>query len=253
MTCWSPADIRFSRWMWIASVRALPQLQLLPFMHLNKGGIALAMKRNLGPAESTTSRVCCSVAGRFSSSITRVTRPAGSLMPYHSGDYPIFCFGCTFGALCFSLQLPEAPDVSMFQLWAIHQKKLKWSVLCVVALCCLSRCVSPPSSMLIINDQEYWQSFPLSSAFVRCVFIIWVSSTVGEWWQKTSFNTKCKKENSNYMTVYHTGSQTANCGKLAALTDFSKIFKVQSYSHRKLQIRSHKQLPQKAITIQRNM
>lgn len=55
------------------------------------------------------------------------------------------------------------------------------------------------------------------------------------------------------MTVYHTGRQIANCGKLAALVDLSEIFKVQSYSQRKLQIRSHKQLPQKAITIQRNM
>lgn len=100
---------------------------------LTRGGqIALAMKRNLGPAESTTSRVSCSVAGWVSSSITKAIWPAGAWMPHHSGDSPIFCFGCTFGALCFSLQLPETLNVSVFQLWAVHQKKLNWGVLCTV-------------------------------------------------------------------------------------------------------------------------
>lgn len=131
----------------------------------------MAMKRNLGPAESTTSRVSCSVAGRFSSSITRVIRPAGALTPHHSRDSPIFFVLVVLLELCFSLQLPETGDVSVFQLWTIHQKNLKWGVLCIVALCCLSRCVSPPSSKLTINDQEYWEYFPLSSASLYGVFL----------------------------------------------------------------------------------
>lgn len=108
-------------------------------------------------------------AGRFSSSIPRAIRPVGALMPHHSGDSPIFCFGWTFGALL----LPAARGSGHLSVPAMghssKESKLGWFLYGGIVLFVL---LSVPSLINAdVNDQENWQSFPLSSASLYGVFL----------------------------------------------------------------------------------